>query len=170
MYKEIATEKKSLDFFGISNQDGIKILNFHDFRSKIADQGMNYKPKNLSYPGDSKMRDVTRLTLKRRCMLKDSTDGKISVRSIDRPEKTQKIIDKMTESDYKKIIENKGNNNRFCGDLTRLMHHQCKTITDNNNGRNCAFCGEISYTRCYACPNKPYLHCNPRTGKFKGRQ
>ena len=89
MYKEIATEKMSLDFFGINNQDDIKILSFHDFRSKIADQGMNYKPTNLSYPGDSKMRDVTRLTLKRRCMLKDSTDGNISVRSIGRPKNTK---------------------------------------------------------------------------------
>ena len=43
------------------------------------------------------------------------------VRFLGWPKKIQKIISKMTEFDYKNIIENKGNNSRFCGDLTSLI-------------------------------------------------
>ena len=147
------------------------VLDFHNL-SQCTDQGMKYKATNLSYPGDGKMRCVTRLLLKRRSLVNDSLDGTCSKRTVGRPEKIQQVIEQLTMEEYKKISDNGGNNNRFCGNLTRLMHHQCKTVTDSNTKtkRKCTFCGELTYSRCYACPDKPYLHHDPDRRKHQGKK
>ena len=108
MYKECVTEPLAMEAFGIRKEDKIKVLDFHEFRGNCSKGGMDYNPAKQKYPGDQHMRNVTRLTLKKRVMLRDSTDGSLSVRTVGRPKRTQQVVELLTTEclkQFKKLLQ-----------------------------------------------------------------
>ena len=61
MYIECATEEGPREYFGIRNEDKLDILDFHDFRTRVALNGLKYNVTNCKYPGDNKMRKYNKL-------------------------------------------------------------------------------------------------------------
>ena len=61
MYRECVTEDLAKHAFGITAEDKIKVLDFHDFREKCSEAGMTYKPEQQKYPGNKDMKNITRL-------------------------------------------------------------------------------------------------------------
>ena len=57
MHIECATEEDPRECFGMCNEDKLDIINFHDFRTRVALTGLNHDATNCKYPGDNKMRE-----------------------------------------------------------------------------------------------------------------
>ena len=59
IYKELATEKRTADYFKIK-PGSFPLLTFHQFRDKLTKQALQYSPSECKYPGDAAMRVNTK--------------------------------------------------------------------------------------------------------------
>ena len=172
MYIECATEEEPRKYFSISKEDKLEVLDFHDFRTRVAQGGLQYNVTNCKYPGDEKMRNNTRLSKKRRSSTKNKSmvknaDGTISKRARGRPAKDQMVINRATQEMYDNA-RGSSNRGRLCGDLTMLEYHNSK-MEKTGAEHICVVCGEVCIARCAACPGKPYMHYQVVRGKCKGK-
>ena len=110
--------------------DKFEVLDFHDFRTRVAQGGLKYNVTDCKYPGNEKMRNNTRLSKKRRSSSQNKSmvqnkDGTITTRARGRPAKDQKVINRATQEMYD-IARGSSNRGRLCGELTMLKYHDSK--------------------------------------------
>ena len=131
-------------------------MEFHEYRERLSQQGLEYDPSEQKYPGDKLMRVNTKKT-------KNGNNNDVTKMpgSNNRPKKSSKH--KMITAEQLKEAK-RGLKSRLCGDLTKISAHLRSETRVSN--QVCAFCGEISYTKCGICDAA--LHNNPSTGKCKG--
>ena len=124
------------------------VVSFEKFREILGSQMLNYAPMNQKYPGDEKLRAVTRLS---------------------RKQKRGKKRGGVSENDVKKARRSK----RLCKDVTELCKH-VKKSTSLKKPLKCAWCGEDSYTVCNICKgdNKKSvaLHLNSKIKGVDGKK
>ena len=174
MYKECVSEQLALTAFEIVPEDKLEVLSFHDFRDKLSDQGLKYKPSNRNYPGDSAMRAVTRMSAKQRKKSKGKQNGGAAARKPGRPKKTNEAgkcdetLHVVTPAQVKLAKRYTVTKTRMCGDLNTVAHH-IQEREQMKHDHVCAFCGEPAYTRCTVCPEKPALHFYPARGPNAGK-
>jgi hypothetical protein len=122
-----------------------------------------YKPRNVNYPGDSKMRKVTSLSQKQRSLRynKSISTG------------TQTSISIGTGGCFslkKEEMNTPEAKIRICEDLCTLTAHLMSFTTPAGRfkaHRKCAWCGDRVYAKCVIC-SVP-LHNFNSDGKYKHR-
>ena len=163
IYRELATEKESLQEFGIQAEAAPNVVDFRTFRDILSTQGLHYDPNDQFYPGDAEMRVNTK---KRKSDRLES----IKKRRRGRPKKSEQDNAPHTHPVTKEMFESfsDGLNSRLCGDLTKFQEH-VDSIERTKHQHVCKVCGGPSYTRCNLCPGKPSLHFFPGRGTNKGK-
>jgi len=170
MYKECMTEPAALEAFGITPEDQKKhpLLSFHEFRERLATQGLQYNPLNNNYPGDSKMRAVTQQAKNKRARALFDEEPRRRGRPIKENRRAQEVTPEVFSLAKKNKLKS-----RLCGDLSHYAQHSQKLVLlsskECKNGRKCEWCGEPCWTFCDKCPDKPFLHNNPLRGNNVGK-
>ena len=100
-------------------------VNYWQFRHKLCMQMLSYSPIAEIFPGDGRMRAVTKLPLQRR-----------------------KMKEGISIEELKTLV--RGRKSRGCGDLDALCHH-VDSVKPLKTPRKCEWCGENAYHACYAC-------------------
>ena len=100
-----------------------------EFHKTLALQAISYSPLNNEYPGDDKLRVVTKLPRRKRRKAGDSGDKVSSVQL------------------RKEILPTRS---RGCGDLDKLCRHM-NSIEKISGGRVCSWCGVRTYHVCTLC-------------------
>ena len=75
MYREMATETAARQAFDIGDDEKFKVLDFHDFRDRLAKQGLVYSLLDCRYPGNNNMRANTRKTIAKRKTMVENEGG-----------------------------------------------------------------------------------------------
>ena len=127
-----------------------KPVTFWHFRESLSRQMLKYNPLECLYPGDEKMRIVTKGNKRKRTYLKTS--------------------DKLTKEALRsaQAVPEGESGRRLVSSVNELQSHMEK-IVKLKNSMICQVCGDPCYTICTMCPGNPPLHNNPRRGEFKGR-
>jgi hypothetical protein len=169
MYREMATELPARQAFDIGDDESFKVLDFHDFRDRLAKQGLVYSVVDCKYPGDSNMRANTRKTMAKRKTMVENEDGSTSPRQPGRPRKAQKLAPcEVTPQQLTVAKQRNSIKSRLCGDLTQLTFHEARVI-QVKHPNNCAWCGEPALQRCNGCKDKPFLHNGVKRGPHAGK-
>ena len=157
MYCEVM--KEALQCFTITKAEANKaFLDFHCFRARLANQGLNYDPRNLLYPGDSAMRTATQVHKKRR----QTPMTKKQAKQL-KPGTALVTPVMLKEASATRL-------SRLCGDLSKISHHLANIVGTKEgykHGGECGFCGEKAWTKCSVC-NVP-LHHRPSRGPCKDK-
>ncbi len=101
-------------------------VSYWDFRRILAQQMLTYNSSGQRYPGDGKLRAVTKLPKVVR----------------------RKVKGEVTLDQLKKAI--RGRKSRGCGDLDELCRH-VESVKPVKGGRRCEWCGKVAYHECTAC-------------------
>lgn len=138
-------------------------VDFHTFRDILSIQMLQYDPVKQQYPGDEKMRKVSKLHKDRR-----SQKRKFPPQQKQSKQKTIEIAKtdgsgKISYTQYRDIVRYFG---RICSNMDEYETH-LSNITASKNPAKCAVCSEPSYKRCNVC--KVPLHNNDIKGAAKGR-
>jgi hypothetical protein len=169
MYREMATETAARQAFDIGDDEKFKVLDFHDFRDRLAKQGLVYSVLDCRYPGDNNMRANTRKTIAKRKTMVENEDGSTSPRQCGRPRKSQKLAPcEITPQQLTLARQRNSVRSRLCGDLTHLTFHEARII-QCKHPNNCAWCGEPALQRCTGCKEKPFLHNGVKRGPHAGK-
>ena len=159
MYKEVLLE--AYEEFGIERSVATKLcLDFHGFRERLAMQGLQYDPKNCGYPGDEKMRAITKLNKSARC--RKRKEPTVDASGLVTPEQFRKAKNSLVRTGG----VSKGKT-RLCGSLTTYLEH-LESVETRRGAWICAYCGYECYTRCGICGIP--AHNNPQRGDHAGKQ
>ena len=131
------------------------VMDYFQFREKLAMQMLSYTPKNENYPGDEYMRAVTSTPRANRASKSTHSRGE---------------DDCVSPSQYSRAKKYKSS--RLCGDLGKLCHHT-SSIIRLKKPRICAWCGENTYTMCGVCKDTSGktipLHYNSKKDTMKSK-
>jgi hypothetical protein len=136
-----------------------KPLTFWEFREILSVQMLSYNPQACKYPGDEKMRAVTRMSKSQRM-------SQAPKRPRGRPTLIQQAAGRLVTPVQFKDAKRCRVNSRLCGDLDKITKHTDAMISNMHHPKNCAWCGLPAYSKCTIC--EKHLHFYPKKGKAKG--
>ena len=109
------------------------------FRQKMSLQMVQYRPSEMKYPGDSRMRMATQMNKRKRGGLEGSL-----VECDDH-------IKRVSYSQYlDKKRPRKGKESRFCADNLTLLKKHLSSMK-KVHGASCSMCGKLTYMECQLC-------------------
>ena len=109
------------------------------FRQKMSLQMVQYRPSEMKYPGDSRMRMATQMNKRKRGGLEGSL---------------VECDDHIKRVSYSQYLDEKqprkGKVTRFCADNLTLLKKHLSSMK-KVHGASCSMCGKLTYMECQLC-------------------
>ena len=163
MYRECVTESQAHIAWGFDERDIARAkksaLDFKNFYGKLSLQALAYCPKQKHYLGDQNMREVTKLSKRKR----GDSSTEVS-ESTSMPHNKNGILSREQFNYIQK--KRKLSDSRYCGDLSKFKKH-LESKTSKITRLKCAVCGRPTRTKCGICDIP--LHDKPNSGEKKDK-
>ena len=117
--------------FGLTADEAKALsIDFHEFRERLSDQGLRYRPVHKSCPGDEAMREYTSANKKRRAAASVMTNAtkKTKKKAKAAPESVVDAgVNRPTLAQFNRAKKDASGRDsiktRLCGDITKIFHH-----------------------------------------------